>query len=351
MVAVWLKEQAEAAPTLNASANVNGDLAINAGAIFLEIVPVEESNGVIPLPNGDSSNHIPLPSTEPRPSAAPAVTLPARPTWKAHDIDIDILQRKLVRHRYFTPADFLADISLIEDNAAHLNDPDRQARVAEMAANARLHVSGFDAKWTPEFERYKERMKVRKAERERRKAEKGKGKGGEEEGEVQGDVGMSESGTLKRVREEDEEEVRAEKRQREDGVVEDVSSLQGLIEGNNEVDGLSIPPSISPARPLTPMATSSAFAAAATIPSPRPAPNPTYPPFVVPAEALAHLAASLKHSTSQMNVDQLEQLRAGCFDRLWRRRGDWDRTILVEEVSCFMTGFVEEVERVGDEED
>ncbi len=219
-----------------------------------------------------------------------------------------------------------------------------------MAANAKLHVSGFDQKWTPEFERYKERMKARKAERDKRKAEKGKEKDAEN-GNLEDGPGLAESGSLKRVREEDGEERRPEKRQKDD---------EGMDGDDLIVDSgwgfsaslATIPPPIpfNHSTSATIESIQNAFSASATVPSTRP-PPPNYPPFIIPQAQVAQLAAQLKHTTSQLNVDQLEQLRAGCFDKVWRRRGDWDRKELVKQLEEAVKEFVGEVEKAGEEDD
>ncbi|ORX34940.1 hypothetical protein BD324DRAFT_609696 [Kockovaella imperatae] len=234
-------------------------------------------------------------------------------TWQAHDVDIDTIHRKLSRHKYYTPADFLEDIDKIADNAAHLGDPDRQARIGEMAANARLHVSHFDPKWTPEFERLKVRMLQRKAQREKEKQAKlsdvegGNEVNGTAEVTVDGENGVE--STLKR--------------QREDEEGGDRESSKRLRE---EMDNDPAPEPVVQAPPLEPE--QEVLAEIATVPEPRPV---SYPPFVLPSDLWSRFRSILVESTSALSIDQLEQVRAGCFDRLWRRRADWDRTAVVQE--------------------
>ncbi len=348
-VSKWFEEQA-AAPAEAAAVLAADPLPVDGVHLPSEVLSGGAAGECSLPPNGDVSHHPIVPPAEPSATNDSQPISSPKSVWQAHDVDIDTLQRKLVRHRYFTPSDFLADIALIEDNAAHLNDPDRQAKVAEMAANSRLHVSGFDAKWTPEFERYKERMKTRKAEREKRKAdEKGKSK---DVVVVEGEVGeIAESGTLKRVREDDGEDGRVEKRKRENGMELDVpTSSQASRTGTIDTLIPSIPIN-TPSRALPQQTTTTIPPVPpATIPSPRPAPLPTYPPFILPSEFVAGLAADLKHTTSQLNVDQLEQLRARCFDRIWRRRGDWDRRELAVEIEEVVRGYVEEAEKAAEED-
>ena len=292
------------------------------------------------------------------------------PTWDVHDVDLDTLHRRLLRHKYHTPADFLADVTRIEENASRLGDPDRQAKVAEMAAHARLHVAEFDPKWTPEFERLKVRMRMRKEERarerERAKTEKEKvgekvGEGTQKEPEVVGEVesglasGEGESANTKRLRDEEEGEERSGKRARDDAM--DVDPTVDHLSTNQSQSDTALAPSIPGMSTLTPSDPSIIL----SVPPPRPAQpaqsalpareTPSYPPFILPAESLASFFADLKHSTSNFSVDQLEQLRAGCYDHLWRRRGEWDRTGVLEECRRWVVEFVNEVQEGRDEDE
>ncbi|GAA5853856.1 hypothetical protein JCM5353_002348, partial [Sporobolomyces roseus] len=79
-------------------------------------------------------------------------------------------------------------------------------------------------------------------------------------------------------------------------------------------------------------------------PTPMEATPPPLPDFILPSEAVDAFSSFLKNDTSGLNVDQLEQLRAACFDSVWRGKGDWDRTRLIEELDELAKEFVEEVE-------
>ena len=80
-----------------------------------------------------------------------------------------------------------------------------------------------------------------------------------------------------------------------------------------------------------------------------PPPRPTYPPFILPAQSLSHLSSTLTHGTSSFNVEQLEQLRAACFDTIWKYRADWDRTVCFREVGMVIDGLVQEVEEMRED--
>ncbi|GAA5992072.1 hypothetical protein JCM10908_000727 [Rhodotorula pacifica] len=78
-------------------------------------------------------------------------------------------------------------------------------------------------------------------------------------------------------------------------------------------------------------------------PTPMEATPPPPPPFVVPHEAVDSLRSLLVSGTDDLTVDQLEQLRAACFDTVWRGRADWDRSGVISELDELARDFVEEV--------
>ncbi|BGP44653.1 TAT-binding protein-like protein 7, AAA ATPase [Rhodotorula kratochvilovae] len=82
-------------------------------------------------------------------------------------------------------------------------------------------------------------------------------------------------------------------------------------------------------------------------PTPMEATPPPPPPFVVPSDAIDALASFLAQRTDALNIDQLEQLRAACFDAVWRARSEWDRTRVVQELDELAREFVEEVEALA----
>lgn len=66
------------------------------------------------------------------------------------------------------------------------------------------------------------------------------------------------------------------------------------------------------------------------------------PEFVIPRDRVVQLEQSLTSSTEDLTIDQLEQLRAACFDVLWRGRKAWDRTEMLDELDELISDFVEE---------
>lgn len=66
------------------------------------------------------------------------------------------------------------------------------------------------------------------------------------------------------------------------------------------------------------------------------------PEFVIPRDRVVQIEQSLTSSTEDLTIDQLEQLRAACFDVLWRGRKAWDRTEMLDELDELISDFVEE---------
>ncbi|KAK8844545.1 hypothetical protein IAR55_006392 [Kwoniella newhampshirensis] len=334
--------QEETVPHLNGEATMDVDQTAETGDPLVV-------NGLPPPPAITIQPAIPAP---------PPISAPA-PAWQAHPIDLDTIQRKLVKHKYYTPNDFLADISKIEENAEKIQDPDRQAKIVEMAANARIHVSGFDPKWTPEFERYAVRMRQRKADRQRRK-EAASVNGNVGEGELteteaidartdvaaESSTGVEGVNGLKRTREDEGGEGNSqgrEKRSRENGTGTEATITTPSTSTHNALP-------ITPARALIELVTPSITHTEALVGGSQPQPLASipsidHPPFVLPQESIDLLRADLGSQTEGLTIDQLEQLRASLFDMLWRGRGQWDRRELVKNLQERLSGYVREVEK------
>jgi hypothetical protein len=301
---------------------------IPSGSTLPALTETLSSTNPHPLPTNLDQTTLPAPAeTESTlPTTAPAAAPAAAPTtWQAHNLDIDLISLKLSKHKYLTPSDFLADIAKIEENAEKLMDPDRITKIGEMGAHARMHVLNFDPAWEPRFEAYAARVRERKAKRAEKKAADATAAttGGAATGEVMQGEGQ-EVESLKRPREDgDDEEERGDKRHKEDIVMEEPTPATTTVE--------TIPQPTEP-----------------TIPPPR----PTYPPFILPPTTLSNLKSTLTHATSSFNIEQLEQLRANCFDTIWKYRAEWDRTGCLAELGKVVDGFVGEVEELkeGDED-
>ena len=287
----------------------------------------------------------------------------AASTWKAHPIDLQEIFTKFHRGKYYTPGDLLDDMLKIEENAKMVGNVDEICKIGDMVVQLKMWIGDFEPRWAPEFERLKVRMmekkETRRKERERVKAAAAGGalsagstaivgevptegnavgvssgpvadnltNGADASTSVESDHAMAveaQSGA-KRPREDDEERGIA-KKAREDEMDLDTASQSLALD--------TLPqPSTDP--------TSAASMTDSVI-----AP-PAYPPLTIPP-TLSTLAAELRHKTGDLNIDQLEQIRAGCFDLLWRKRGEWDRTQVVGEAREWVAGFLEEVKEEGE---
>ena len=71
-------------------------------------------------------------------------------------------------------------------------------------------------------------------------------------------------------------------------------------------------------------------------------PSPPLPDFHVNEGPLFNLQFQLKTRTSQLTVEQLEQLRATCLASIWHHRTEWDRDHLVQELLDVLNEFLED---------
>jgi hypothetical protein len=76
---------------------------------------------------------------------------------------------------------------------------------------------------------------------------------------------------------------------------------------------------------------------------PTPVPETPPPPFVVPD--LTNLEKTLAASTQEFTLEELEQLRAMALGLIWKRRADWDRHEMVQDVQNAVEDFVNRVKR------
>lgn len=329
-----------------------------------EPVVLDDTYGAVPAASAAPVDGQPIePLVEPIVAEAAPVASTS-PDWTPYDLDLDKLQLKLIKFKYHRPRDFLDDIDRIKENAEHLGDLDKLNKVAEMTAHAYLHVSEFEPKWMPEFDAFAERMKRRK---EQRRAEKVKEKERQEaekqseqvEGTIREESAVDAGAGAAAITAPEAEEVPGQtgaKRARE-GEDVDMDGRDDVKRSRSDEHAPAVeksePDSSLPAAPeaTVPPPISSTFSTAeperATSPPAAVAPPaPVYPPFVIPVERLAELTRSLRTDTAQFSIEQLEQLRAAIFDRIWKKRATWDRTELVLELQQTLGSFVKNVNRV-----
>jgi hypothetical protein len=73
------------------------------------------------------------------------------------------------------------------------------------------------------------------------------------------------------------------------------------------------------------------------------------PEFYVDEHSMEQLKDYLRESTAELNIEELEQLRATCLAAVWRHRSEWDRTTLVGELLSIAKEFVQEAIAEDDE--
>lgn len=73
------------------------------------------------------------------------------------------------------------------------------------------------------------------------------------------------------------------------------------------------------------------------------------PDFHIDEYEMVQLKDYLRASTAELNIEELEQLRATCLAAVWRHRAEWDRTALVKELLSIAREFVQEVLAEDDE--
>lgn len=96
--------------------------------------------------------------------------------------------------------------------------------------------------------------------------------------------------------------------------------------------------SLSPAPPIV-VVPSTPLPAAPDLVEER-SPSPPLPDFYVSEELMSQLEKCLTNATTNLNVEQLEQLRATCLGTVWRHRTEWDRDALVHGLQSIVKEFM-----------
>lgn len=320
---------------------------------------------------------------QPIEAAAPVAepTFPSAP-FRFHDIDLDAMHHKLYYSRYLTPAAFIADIDLIVQNAEHDTDAEQLTRALQMQNQAVMMVDRVcDAQFNAECVKAVERQAARKREAKDRARSAAEALSRElspsaaaaaaGQKRKSDDEGMEGEPNAKRARAEDVSEA---------AVLEGDGNFEAGVPGNAAMDGVEL--NGDTAEPLVALAASTAPPThqhvpvapddpALTIPLMPPAVSAqglhdhfTHANGVVEPEkepepkrqveldesAFEALEVQLRHDLADLNVEQLEQLRAALYDSIWRARAQWDRTALVRELSELTSDFAEEVRAHVEEE-
>lgn len=303
---------------------------------------------------------------------------PAAPTRpKMYNIDLERIHAHLYRGKYLTTQDFLDDLAKIVHNAKVFpGDNERLVKAQMMYTTAQVHTNEFDSHFRLECERMAARERKRREEwaaanpkpsgpsrstaQGIRRSARNNGqqpeviitdpvqlerrlkrqRSSEPSGESQDEIGQDAPPSPKkaRVTSADEDNVDpldvvgptssqprpAAVRFAHEMIVDDDPPI--LPQLPVEVSTLT-PPIVQPEiQPRTP--------------SPSPGPHPT---LTMSDHHLHALSEELVDGTDALTVEQLEQLRAACLGCVWRRRSEWDRDTMIQELLDIVHVFVEEI--------
>lgn len=274
-------------------------------------------------------------------------------TFRFHDISLDKVHERLFADRYHTPEMMLADIQRIVENAYHEGDPDTLSKADQMLNYARIMCDqACDPAFRVDCQRMAQREKDRAKKRAQARLKAREDAAAEAAKREQAAIAQTEeteaSSNSKRPREEGEEDNGNDQAKRarftEDVVMADSPTRVGASSQ-----------SLMPATPAAPTASTSSNGStveAAIVPAavaapprePTPPPAEPLPDFVLPEVSLSELGRFLVSHTGALTVDELEQLRAACYDCIWRARKSWDKTGVIEEIRELAEEFISELE-------
>jgi ATPase family AAA domain-containing protein 2 len=351
---------------------------------------IAEPNGVVNDNAGAAATVNGLPNgvhtgvTEPPP--------PARP--KMYNIDLERIHAHLYRGKYLTTQDFLDDLAKIVRNATVFpGDNDRLVKAQMMYTTAQVHTNEFDSHFRLECERMAARERKRREEWAAanpkpagptvqamgiRRSARNNGqepevlitdpvqlerrlkrqRSSEPSGESQDETGREGPRSPKKARmtSEAEDDVvdpldvvgptssqprPATVRFAQDSVEPRAASPSPVTRGQDEMEnGMVVVDSPSHPEPSTPTPATMQHETRPRTPSPSPGPRPT---LSVPEHHVHTLSEQLANGTDTLTVEQLEQLRAACLGCVWRRRSDWCRDAMVQELIDVVNVFAEEI--------
>ena len=80
----------------------------------------------------------------------------------------------------------------------------------------------------------------------------------------------------------------------------------------------------------------------------QPQPPPSRPNLIqVEQHALENLHTEITDKTSGLSVEQLEQVNSVLMDTLWQTRGEWDRSVVMEQIAASFYDVLKDMEGVG----
>ncbi|WFC96241.1 TAT-binding protein-like protein 7, AAA ATPase [Malassezia brasiliensis] len=258
-----------------------------------------------------------------------------------YTMSLDKMQKRLYYNGYLTCDAFMDDIQKMVSNAEEARevDADRVFRARQMQNLAAILLDQYiDASFRAECERMAQRVLAReeaaKREAERQKAAEvhprrpnGLRYSARQQGEAIEPHDLVDVATIER----------AHKRARSASAP--VPHAESGQEASSEPPPADEPDAVKRVRLADGEAHASPTDAAPTSPPRPPAP-------VLPLDAQHALTAALVRTTDGFNVEQLQQLRAVCFDAILAHRAEWDRTALVAELPALAEDLARAVRQV-----
>ncbi|KAE8232962.1 hypothetical protein CF326_g2005 [Tilletia indica] len=269
-------------------------------------------------------------------------------------ISLDKMHTRLFNSYYLTAEEFLDDVQKLVSNAEEAAevDEDRVTKAYEMRTLALILIEQFvDPAFRVECAKMAKRVREREAASAREEREKA-GKGKEK---ANGDAAVNgEASSAPAASQEASTSTASLKRMRED--VSGVSETQGATDEEAARKRQRHTPPPLGAAPMTPSsATHLSSNGAGSSSQPVQSAITHHGPIGMgsllngsnvtrsPSKALTHtfeinqsmlqaLADHMVNLSSEFTIEQLEQLRASAFNVVWRRRSDWNRTALIQEL-------------------
>lgn len=280
-------------------------------------------------------------------------------TFRFHDISLDKVHERLFADRYHTPEMMLADIQRIVENAYHEGDPDTLNKADQMLNYARIMCDqacdpAFRGECQRMAQRERDRAKKRALDRQKAREEAAAEAAKREQAAAAAQPDNADSTSNKRQRDDGEDQSGTEQTKRarfsEDFTMADSPTragptTQSLVPAT-PVAPVTLPTSTESAESNMDV-TAPAPVAAPSVPAREPTPPPPaepLPEFVLPQATLQDLGRFLVSHTGELAVDELEQLRAACYDCIWRARKDWDKTAVIAEIMELSEEFITELE-------
>jgi hypothetical protein len=344
-----------------------------------------------------------------------APVVPKHSRQRLHDIDMARIHDGIWEGYYYSSSEFLEAVRLVRENAEmEKNDDDPQTKEMFRRADKVFGVAQEEVGRTePMFnletermaERFREKERKARAAKEKRKAEEAaKAIANEQNAVVEatavatgdGDIAMTLSSPKVET---GSEERSALKRSREDEALESDGShppskrmrmspftspppgeksvrfvdeaempalpsiaLNGdaLRDGDMNLD----PPSPSPNGVASSQSKAIGEDASTVVaplgltqhvidtPSRSPSPAPGTPPeFIASPVLLSTLEEALATKTANLDVEQLEALRALCLNLVWSHKGDWNRDSLMNDMLAQINKYLVEIGEMSDEDE